>query len=1754
MKILSSFTRLHLAVFAICGAFLTFAQDTKIPVHATEFPVIFHGVTERLDEFIESPGTVNEITKTEKLGYNVKSGWNTNPFTNPDALPNGMDPAYQTNYQPAALPTKAVAQNWDGMGYTSVNPADPSVDVGPNHVVQMINGGSGAYIRIYTKTGTPIGSQVYFDNFMSMPGGAGDPIVMYDERADRWFLSEFSSAGNNLHVAISTTPDPGGTYYKYTFNSPGGFPDYPKYSIWENEYVMTANVNSPDIFAMNRTQMLAGSATTAQQFNMANFGTIGFQAATPVSLNGTTLPPSGAPAMLMRMRDDAWSGAATDALEMWNLSIDWVTPANSALVQVQTLAIAPHDSGLCGYTSFQCFPQPGTSVLLDPLRELLMNRIHYRNFGTHESIVCCHVTDVNGADWGGIRWYELRRTGGTGGIWTIYQQGTYAPDSDNRWMASIGISATGKIGLAYSVSSSTTFPSLRYTGRRDCDPLGVMTEGETTIIAGTASNGSNRWGDYFQMGVDPSDGETFYHTGCYNTSSSWKTRISAFNLPSCSPPANDDAGISAVITPTGTSCSATFIPEVTLRNFGGNTLSSCTILYNIDGATNLTYNWTGSLASLSSVNVTLPSMSTSIGAHTFNVTTSLPNGTTDNNIANDGNSSAFTISGAPGATLPISEGFVSTTFPPTGWGLATGTDPITWARVTTAGIAPTAGNSAKMNCFNAAAGDVDDLIMLPVNLTGYSSVQLTFDVAHRRYSTTTNEKLEVVVYGCGVSTSTPYSKTGATLATVTGTQTTAFTPSAAQWRNETVDLTPFIGNQEVFIAFRSTSDYGNNIYIDNVNLTGITSSCIDPTVPVVTSNPTTTCTGGTVTLNISGTLNDATAWNIYTGSCGGGTLVGTTTGSTFVVTPSGPSTTYFVRGEGGCVAPGACASVTVSVNSIPTNPVVTVTNNCGNSVLTATGSGLVWSTGATTASITVATAGTYTVTQTVGGCTSAAGSGVAAPIAIPSAPVVTVTNNCGNSVLSATGSGLVWSTGATTSSITVPTAGTYTVTQTVGGCISAAGSGVAAPIAFPSAPVVTVTNNCGNSVLSATGTGLLWSTGATTASITVPTAGTYTVTQTVGGCTSTSGSGIAAPLVQPAITQGTLVNPTVCGASNGSITVNGTGTGDISWSGAATGSATGITLPFVITNLSAGAYSIIYTASCPSTPLSISLVDPTAPSAPVVTVTNNCGNSVLTATGTGLLWSTGATTSSIAVTSAGTYTVTQTVGGCTSAAGSGVAAPIAIPSAPVVTVINNCGNSLLSATGSGLLWSTGETTSSITVPSAGTYSVTQTVGGCLSSAGSGIAAPIVVPSAPVVTVIDNCGNSVLASSGTGLLWSTGATTSSITVTSAGTYTVTQTVGGCTSSAGAGVAAPSAAPSAPVVTVTDNCGNSVLTASGSGTFLWSNGATTASITVSVAGAYTVTQTVGGCTSATGSGIANPAPGPSAPLVTVVNNCGNSILTASGTGPYVWSTGETTGTITVSTAGTYAVTETIGGCTSAEGTGVAAPIAIPSTPVITVLDKCGISDLMTSATGSLMWSTSETTSLITVTMPGTYFVSQTVNGCTSAVGSAVANPNTVPTVIFAPLSDICINAPAYTLVEGSPAGGVYSGTGVAGGQFDPSVSGYGVFTIVYNYIDANGCSGSNQQPITVGCADVVESIDFSLSIFPNPTTGLFVVKTTGESIEKIRVVDAAGRIVQSIDNLEQLEEVNVDLTKFSEGVYSVEIEVGATILHELIILTK
>jgi len=456
-----------------------------------------------------------------KNGYHPKGDWQLHDKTNPDALPKGMDPALQKEYS-KRRPLKSLNVSFEGQGFTNVNPADPSVAVGPNHIVQMINAQDGAIIEIYNKAGNVLSASSFMDAISGI-SGAGDPIAIYDHMADRWVLTEFGSIGNRLILLVSTTPDPLGTYYVYEFLTPN-FPDYPKYGIWPSMYSVTTNESDVQaVYAIDRVKLLAGDNTaTIQRFaDLKEFQTVGFQAATPVSLSGPNQPAVNEPAIIMRMADDGWTGVDDDRLELWALDVDFDDASKSSLAGPFNLLTDPFDTELCGYTSFSCIQQP-SGPQLDPLREVIMNRIYYRNFGSYEAIVASHVTDVDGNDRAGVRWYELRRSGG--GAWEIFQQGTYSPDDDSRWMSSIGLNADGSIVLAYNVSSSSTFPSLRYTGRTFCDPLGTMSLAEASIVKGSGSNSSNRYGDYNDMCIDESDG-TFWFTGEFSPSANWSTQI-----------------------------------------------------------------------------------------------------------------------------------------------------------------------------------------------------------------------------------------------------------------------------------------------------------------------------------------------------------------------------------------------------------------------------------------------------------------------------------------------------------------------------------------------------------------------------------------------------------------------------------------------------------------------------------------------------------------------------------------------------------------------------------------------------------------------------------------------------------------------------------------------------------------------------------------------------------------------------------------------------------------------------------------------------------------------------------------------------------------------------------------------------------------------------------------------------------------------------------------------------------------------------
>lgn len=141
-----------------------------------------------------------------------------------------------------------------------------------------------------------------------------------------------------------------------------------------------------------------------------------------------------------------------------------------------------------------------------------------------------------------MRWYEIRRS--RGGSYSVYQQGTYAPeDGVNRWMGSVAMDKQGNMALGYSVVNGVdVFPGIRYTGRLGSDPLGEMNLGEETIVNGTGvqTTTNSRWGDYTSMNVDPKDDCTFWYVNEYYTAegqasspAGWQTRIGSFRLPGC---------------------------------------------------------------------------------------------------------------------------------------------------------------------------------------------------------------------------------------------------------------------------------------------------------------------------------------------------------------------------------------------------------------------------------------------------------------------------------------------------------------------------------------------------------------------------------------------------------------------------------------------------------------------------------------------------------------------------------------------------------------------------------------------------------------------------------------------------------------------------------------------------------------------------------------------------------------------------------------------------------------------------------------------------------------------------------------------------------------------------------------------------------------------------------------------------------------------------------------------------------------------
>ena len=517
------------------------------------------------------------------------------PERGPTVKDNGFsgDAAVQDRSAATAAATiGGTIANFEGLGQQDnfnvlarrVNPPDPVGDVGPSHYVEMVN----LTFAVYSKTGTrllgPVDLGALWAGFPieDCTDESGDPVVLYDQTTDRWLLTQFTTRGLNPAtptapfyncVAVSQTGDPTGAYFRYAFitqadEEDGGyfFPDYPKYGVWRDTYIMTTRDFGFDdrygisVYGLEKNKLVDGDPRArAVQFFLEDrdvpINLIG-DGLLPPDLDGTTKPKNDVPAPIVGTQDDGGPyGATVDALNIWDFDVKWrSTPVASIVLKAQ-LPVAAFDSVFpCGVVpgsqppeSRDCLPQPGVtdgSQYLDILsyRQRPTWRLAYRNKGAYETMVTNQsVEALPGV--AGARWYEIRRTGGA---YSVHQQGTYAPgDGVHRWMGSIAADKNGNMALGYSVVNGTdVFPGIRYTGRLAGDPLGQMTLGEATVVNGTAAQThvNSRWGDYTSMNVDPVDDCTLWYVNEYYTvegaaqaplGNGWQTRIASFKLPGC---------------------------------------------------------------------------------------------------------------------------------------------------------------------------------------------------------------------------------------------------------------------------------------------------------------------------------------------------------------------------------------------------------------------------------------------------------------------------------------------------------------------------------------------------------------------------------------------------------------------------------------------------------------------------------------------------------------------------------------------------------------------------------------------------------------------------------------------------------------------------------------------------------------------------------------------------------------------------------------------------------------------------------------------------------------------------------------------------------------------------------------------------------------------------------------------------------------------------------------------------------------------
>ncbi len=559
----ASFSRCALAAVFLCAALPLFAQDEdasaqeSAPAAAqwTSGHVIVNPAV-RFDRSAPLPALFAQYQPPQPPPHHPSAG-NAQPEKPlPPVAISAAGAAVEQTTQ-GTRPPAAIVAGFDGLGagFTGPqgtaefrNPTDDSLAAGLDEIVQVVNSRLAIYTKQgvrYSSTGKVLFGPVITNTLFAGFGGpceklvSGDAVVRYDQLANRWLFvlpifrrpPDQPDAPYAMCYALSTGPDPMGSYFRYQFDRPL-FPDYPRPAVWPDGYYLPTStgdtVIQKHICAADRAKMLAGQNATEQCFVID-----GVNFLNSTDLDGRRLPPAGMPNIVMAAGGTQLHDIfEDDGINAWKFSVDWDDPSKTHLTGPEKIAVAPYHY-LCNGQLSKCVPQPGTDVRLDSQGDKLMQRLVYRNFGRHQAIVAAHSIDTRAG--GGVRWYEFRLD--KIGTLRLFEQGTYAPGGDYRWMPSIAMDSKGNIAIGYSFGGSSSFPGQRFAARLAADPRGQMSLAETVIAQGQASQTNTlRWEDFTTLAIDPADDCTFWYVGDYLKAgaANYTTRIAGLRLPGCS--------------------------------------------------------------------------------------------------------------------------------------------------------------------------------------------------------------------------------------------------------------------------------------------------------------------------------------------------------------------------------------------------------------------------------------------------------------------------------------------------------------------------------------------------------------------------------------------------------------------------------------------------------------------------------------------------------------------------------------------------------------------------------------------------------------------------------------------------------------------------------------------------------------------------------------------------------------------------------------------------------------------------------------------------------------------------------------------------------------------------------------------------------------------------------------------------------------------------------------------------------------------